>query len=71
MTVICETAGCENEGIAIEIADTWSDLEGNSHPVEVVQCGACFEWIIAPVEPPALEQTEEDTMSEISEQEPS
>lgn len=53
MTVTCRTAGCGNEGIAIEIADTWLDRDGTVHPVTVVQCGVCFEWIIPPVEPPA------------------
>ena len=62
MTVTCTTTGCENENVAIEIADTWTDLDGSVHPVAVVMCGACREWIIPPVEPPAVaEPTEEQT----------
>lgn len=50
-TVACAMAGCENEGVGIEVADD---------PNGAVLCGACGCWIIAPegiengtpVEPP-------------------
>lgn len=48
MNVTCTTPGCENEGIALEIADHWQDLDGTLHPVTVVQCGPCRQWIIPP-----------------------
>ncbi|AYD86263.1 hypothetical protein JTF60_gp17 [Microbacterium phage Efeko] len=38
-TVVCETAGCENVGISIEVADD---------PNGAVVCGPCGRWIIAP-----------------------
>ncbi|MFJ4173417.1 hypothetical protein [Microbacterium sp. NPDC089696] len=48
MIVACETEGCENEGIEIEIPDTWTDTEGQEQPVAVVLCGVCEHWIIPP-----------------------
>lgn len=51
MTVTCRTAGCGNEGIPLEIADTWTDTDGVEQPVAVVQCGVCLGWIIPPEEP--------------------
>lgn len=50
MNVTCCTEGCENEGIEITIANTWTDLDGTEQPVEAVQCGVCFEWIVKPAE---------------------
>lgn len=70
MTVTCRTAGCENAGIAIEIADTWTDIDGSTRPVEVVQCGVCLEWIIAPIEPPEQEDTMQEPDSSESVTEP-
>ncbi|WP_417556171.1 hypothetical protein [Microbacterium sp.] len=48
MNVTCTTEGCTNQGIPIVIADTWTDLDGQQHPVTCVQCGACEQWIIPP-----------------------
>lgn len=48
MTVTCETQGCENQSIPIDIADTWTDQDGVQQPVTVVGCGACGQWIIPP-----------------------
>ena len=58
MIVACETQGCENEGIQIEIADTWTDTEGTQQPVTVVQCGVCLGWILPP---PIAEQSADET----------
>lgn len=46
MTVTCETENCENQGIPIEIADTWTGTDGEQHQVTSVMCGACEQWII-------------------------
>lgn len=40
-TVVCETAGCENAGIEIDVADD---------PHAAVICGPCGQWIIPPRE---------------------
>lgn len=61
MTVTCETEGCGNEGIPLEIADTWTDTEGVQQPVAVVQCGVCLGWIIPPVEPIADASEDEES----------
>ncbi len=48
MNVTCETPGCDNEGITIEVADTWLDVGGIERPSEIARCGRCNEWIIPP-----------------------
>lgn len=55
MIVTCQTPGCENQGIPLEIADTWTDQDGTQNPVTVVQCGPCHQWIIPPPEDPPIE----------------
>ncbi len=39
--VQCDTAGCENQGIPIPVESTWTDDQGNSHPVDDYVCGVC------------------------------
>lgn len=40
---VCQTPGCENNGVPIQVAD---------HPSVTVLCGPCGQWII----PPQIEQ---------------
>lgn len=48
MIVTCVTPGCLNEGIPIEIADTWIDQDDIERPVEIAWCSPCEQWIIPP-----------------------
>lgn len=64
MTVTCETVGCGNSGAPIEIPDVWPDLDGELYPVEVVGCGVCGGWIIAPAEPEPEPEPDEQTALE-------
>ena len=41
----CQTEGCGNAGIPLELDLTWVDDAGDTHTVDVVQCGACGEPI--------------------------
>lgn len=50
MIVTCQTRGCDNENISIEIADRWTAPDGSEKPVTVVQCGVCLGWILPPPE---------------------
>ena len=45
MNVTCQTEGCANVGIPIEIATTWTDDEGIEHTVDAVVCGVCGQTI--------------------------
>jgi hypothetical protein len=44
-TVTCRTAGCENNGIQIELDLTFRDDQGVVHQVDTVICGACGQPI--------------------------
>jgi hypothetical protein len=39
--VRCETPGCSNAGIPIPVESTWTDGQGNTHPVDDYLCGVC------------------------------
>jgi hypothetical protein len=44
-TVTCNTGGCANAGIPIELDLTWTDEEGGIHTVGAVACGVCGQSI--------------------------
>jgi hypothetical protein len=48
--VTCQTEGCTNEGVPIEVDLTWVDEDGETHEIETVVCGPCGRQIteIAP-----------------------
>lgn len=41
VTVTCPTEGCENQGVPIDVPDSWVDDEGVEHQVDAIMCGAC------------------------------
>lgn len=43
--VTCSTDGCGNAGVAIDVALTTLDENGDPQPVDAVICGACGKQI--------------------------